>query len=198
MKRVIKFNVVLAIQTAWDHIWAYNLKVRGTREDWRNRSYYTTATDIEQRVRAFAYDTHKDLPWGTTPYGSSYIRFRGNLFETVRNWVSREINAGRIKAHNFGRGHISGQRLRPADQPMSPVEAKTLEKKAQPRKPRPIHFRTGNGTSYWGAPPLCVSTAKKMKGLPAYGWKPSKARTTKERKEVNCPRCLNILNEKPV
>ena len=134
MKRTvnrIEFNVGQAIQAAWDHIWSYNLKIRGTREDWRNRSYYTTATDIERKVRNFAFDTQQGVPWGTNAYGGS-IRFTGNLFEAVRDWVSQEMRRGRIKAHNFGRGHISGQHLRPADQPIGPTEAKVTPRKLNP------------------------------------------------------------------
>jgi hypothetical protein len=197
MKRAIKFNVGLAIQTAWDHIWKENLETRASGNDYRNRSYYTTATDIERKVRAFAYDTQRGDPWGTHPYGSSTIRFTGNLFEAVRDWVRGEIRVGRILVHNFGRGHISGQRLRPAGQPMSEAETKTIEKKAQPYKPAPIHFKTGNGHGY-GSPPLCISTMRKLKGQRAWGWKPSRAWTTDDREKVNCKRCLNILNEKPV
>jgi hypothetical protein len=200
-KRRTVFDVKLAIATAWDVIWVYNLKIRGTKDDYRGRSYYTTAADVVAQVRSFARSTLEGKPWDTSKpdtmhgYGSyleggGRFRMSGDLQGTVRSWLR---NNHKIASHNFGRGHISGMHYRPVDQPIGPTEQKTLEKKAERRanpKPRPHHY----GKSH-GARAACVLASAAASGRRLAGWTRSKSWVTPHAKDVTCPRCLKLLAE---
>lgn len=183
--RQIAFDTQAAIAAAWKLLWSLNLKDREEGRDYRGSSYHLTASDIERQVRRFAEDTMEGRPWATErSYGGygSRVRFRGNLQGTVRKWLFNEVSHGRLSMHNFGRGHISGARFRPAGEPVGPAEKGTMERKERSRgKPRPRHFRRGGH----GSSPICVT--KKAR------WNRSSALSCKTEADVTCPRCLKLL-----
>lgn len=197
MAKRVQFDTKLAIKTAWDVLWAHNLKIRGTPDDYRNRSYYVTAADLVNQVRSFARSTMEGKPWDTSKpnnfggfgsylEGGGRLRMSGDLQGVVRDWLRHNPN---IASHNFGRGHISGMHYRPVGQPISPTEQKTLTKKAEQRanpKPRPRHF----GKSY-GARAACVLAS----GRKIAGWTRSNAWVTSKVADVTCPRCLKLIAE---
>lgn len=178
----VEFDRGAAIRVAWDFLWADNLKDRDGR-DYRGRSYYLTASDVEDQVRMFAAETLAGEKWGTRgracgkPWDSP--RFSGDLLQQVRRWLQEEQYRGRLLSHNFGRGHISGQRYRPAGQPVGPAEAKTIvEKKARAGRTPPVHLSKGQR--------FYCSPAKLSP------WGRSQARRTIDRSLVTCTRCLKL------
>lgn len=205
MTKRFKFDTRAAIVAAWDALWAERLKARKKEEAadrkigrgpsrWTARTYYVTAADVEERVRSYAADTVAGEPWGAGTYPHR-IRLSGNLTSAVRDFLLRG-NGGKIVGHNFGRGHISGMRFRPAGEPMAPTELKTIAKKEERRanpRPQPRHF----GRSY-GSSPLCVVESRKKNGRQIYGWRQSKARTTTQREDITCPRCAKLLASMPI
>lgn len=201
MKR-LAFDINKALPAAWELLWTYNLNARKKREGFRNETFYLTASDLECQVRRFAEETAAGEAWGSRGrawgrgYGSGGIRFPGNLLGVCRDWLSREARAGRLQCHNFGRGHISGMRYRPAGEPLSEPELKTLaaheRQRAKPR-PRPVHARKGGGLA-------CAPPGKRV-----WGFRPSKAhaipvaagdkgdRLSSGFMLVTCARCRKVL-----
>jgi hypothetical protein len=199
-----KFTIDLnkAIPAAWDMLWAQNLKQR--KEDlayekkvgkkpfnW-SRTYYLTASDIENQVREFAAATRDGKSWDKAhiafgrPMNWPPIRISGDLKGTVRNWLLRG-NGGKIVCHNFGRGHISGARFRPFGEPLATAETETMVKHEKRRKglapPKPIHF--------YDKGLLCQK--KRTNGRHSFYSSRSRARSTGDRSEVTCKACLNLL-----
>ena len=196
MRKRFAFNTALAIQTAWDQLWAANLKRRaedsrfekkhGKRPYGANGSYYITATELERAVRDFAGQTAQGLPWDDNKPTCARIRIPGRLLSTVRDWLRHN---SRLTSHNFGKGHISGARYRPVGAPLAPGEQETTAKKAERRanpRPKPRHYSERvHGTA------ACVVAARR--GRPVWGRSRSSARTTNKKPEVTCTRCLNLL-----
>lgn len=124
----ISFDRHAAIPAAWDLLWKNNLRRRAEGEDFRGSTYHLTATDVENQVRQFASETADGKAWGSTgpAWGRTYdhkLRFPGDLLGDVRRWLRNNPN---LASHNFGRGHISGARYRPAGEPLGPAEVRTL------------------------------------------------------------------------
>lgn len=192
------FDRTKAIKAAWEALWAERLAERERNKGtvwatgrWGASTTYITASDLERRVRTYAEETVAGKPWGSTgPYGPELggrVRIPGNLFGDVRDWLLREVSAGRLASHNFGRGHISGMRFRPAGEPVSDIEKKTIEAKERRKgRPRPVHY-TKSG--HFGGPLLCMAGRKRV------GWGRSKSHSTGNRERVTCPRCLKLLAE---
>jgi hypothetical protein len=206
MGRHFKFDVRAAIVAAWDLLWADNLKRRLKEEAldkklgrkssrFASQTYYLTASDLEDQVRSFAEDTAQGRPWRKERAYGGYgfrVRLSGDLQSAVRDFLLRG-NGGRIVGHNFGKGHISGMRFRPAGEPISPSEEKTIAAKAERRaNPRRIveHY-----SETYGGYPLC--TSESATGKRVFHFRPSKASVTKKREEVTCRRCLNLLASIP-
>lgn len=204
MKRRVSFDTTLAISTAWDVIWKGKLTSRAAGNDYRGDTYRVSASDVEDLVRQFACDSLDGKPWRTSfapgrglhwTKSGGKLRMGGNLNRRVIDWL-RYGNGGKIVSHNFGRGHISGERYRPAGEPLSPTEAKTLEKKAERKanpRPAPRHF----SKSGYGGSPLCVVEAKRAKGRSLCLWRQSRAWVTRKREDVTCVRCLKLLATMP-
>lgn len=173
----MQFNVNEAIPAAWDFLWKSNLKER--KNAFRaSRTYYLTASDVEDQVRAFADDQMQGKKWGASgrAYGRpmTMTRIRGvNLNGAVRRWL---LNNTSLESHNFGRGHISGMRFRPRGEPLAPQEQTTMERHTKrASRPRPVHLRKGGG-------PACVKRS-------GFG-RPSRAFCTSDVSRVTCPRCI--------
>lgn len=191
MPKTFVFDCQKAIAAAWDHCWKQNLEMRAMGRDFRGNTYYLTASDVEAQVRAFAEDTVQGQPWGTTDRSlMGYmvkIRLPGNLNEMVRSFLLRNPN---ITGHNYGKGHISGMRFRPAGEPLGEVAEASLAKKAKEKanpKPKPVHF----SKNYYRA--LCQE--ERMKGKFSYS-RPS-GRKTSDPTKVTCKRCLKLFAEQP-
>jgi hypothetical protein len=183
------FDRKAAIKFAWDFLWAGNLKARKKNGYGHSATFYLTASDVEAQVRQFAIETAAGESWGTRgrtygkPLSWPTIKMPGNLLHDVRDWLRNEQYAGRLTAHNFGKGHISGARYRPVGEPISEAEQTTIKiKAARKDKPRLHHF----GKSY-GARPMCT-----IKPGKTY-WRSSKAWVTKKSEDVTCPRCLKLI-----
>lgn len=205
MRKRFHFDVQAAIKQAWDLIWVEKLKERSRREKEFKKTgrrgyryddtYYTTASDVESQVRRFARETAEGKAWGSTGLACGRegswtehgkIRLPGGLNGAVRNFLLRSPG---IVGHNFGRGHISGMRFRPADQPMSPTEANTMTVKERRKdRPRPRHY-----AKHYGATLLCMQGRKRS----IFSRRRGHSRTTSNKAEVTCPRCLKLLKELP-
>lgn len=195
MKRRVTgtMNFQEAISAAWDLIWAEKLAARAAGDDgFRGEHYHASASDVEDVVRQFARDALDGKPRRTkTNRGDHHgVKIRGDLNGAVRSWLQ---NNPKIAKHNFGRGHISGMRFRPVGQPMTPAETKTIERNAEMRrnpKPRPCHYsESGHGTA------LCVLERFKKQGRRLWGFRPSKAWTTRKVENVTCQQCINLLTD---
>lgn len=199
MGKRFTFDVKKAIPAAWDLIWKSHRierkkdeafeKKHGKKPYGWERTYYTTASDVERMVRDFALDTSEGKPWRTEHTGYGYpngIRIGGDLKAAVRSWLLRG-NGGKIVGHNFGRGHISGMRFRPVGEPLAEAEKKTIEKHQKRRAglapPKPIHFHD-KGL-------LCQKARKAGRFFFSRGRTTS--RTTTDRSKVTCKQCLNLL-----
>lgn len=206
MRKRFAFDTAKAIQYAWDLLWQGNLKQRA--EDAKlakrlgkptvygmARTYYLTATDLVRAVRELAHCTAKGDPWPTDPsslvhYYGSQVRMSGDLLGTVRRWLRSNP---KLTSHNFGKGHISGERYRPIGEPISEAEKTTAEKKERKRAPDykpPVHYKV---EGRWRA--LC--THKRMAGK-GYGFSRQRSwpRTTDKAADVTCKQCLNLLAAK--
>jgi hypothetical protein len=188
------FDVKAAIKAAWDYCWANNIKTRANGDHYRpSTTYYLTSSDIEAQVRRFAEETAAGKQWGSTgrAYGKGYstVRLSGNLLGAVRDWLHEECYRGRIVAHNFGKGHISGQRYRPAGEPVSEVEQRTFDAKAKrAATPRPVHLYCGHEQRKRF---LCAQVKK-----PSFRVPRSQARCTSDAAKVTCPRCIKLMRDK--
>lgn len=185
------FNVNDAIKKAWDLIWADNIKHRG--EDYRaSHGHYITRSDLINQVRQFAIEQAEGKSWGSTgrcygrPWGTGRkVRISGNLDGAVCDWLRAEERAGRITAHNFGRGHISGRRYRPVGEPITETEKRTMaEKERRMSTPRPVHF-----SKNWNAPLLCTPSRS------MFSQRSQRCHSSHEPDKVTCPRCLKKLTE---
>ena len=190
MKRTFSFDRRAAMAAAWDLLWADNLKQRERGGCRPSTTYYLTASDLEAQVRLFADETAAGEPWGTRgrAYGRGYgsrIRFSGDLLGDCRDWLRRNP---RLTSHNFGRGHISGERYRPVGEPISEAERGTLAEKAKrASKPRPIHMHIKEGRRRF----LCAPEPK----APRWRQSRSQAHVTRDASRVTCPRCLKLMGE---
>lgn len=194
------FDLPKALRDAWEMIWKEKLvqrakdeeeaKERGRAGYRDDRTYYTTASDLENQVRQFAHEEargekrgSRGIAWGKPsewPPVKVYTR-SGSLFNSCRDWLLDEVRARRIDSHNFGRHHISGMRFRPHGAPLSEAEKGTMAKHEDRRKnprPKPKHFAKNYGNA------LCVKKPS---------WRGSRVWTTKEEAEVTCARCKNLL-----
>jgi len=185
------FNIVKAIPAAWDLLWADNLRKRAAGSDFRGNTTYLTASDVVEQVRAFAQEQADGKVWGWNgrQWGRSMTLVRistghpGGLLRLVRDWLFTQVRAGKLEEFDFGRGHISGARFRPAGSGATEAERKTVAERERRRTvPRPVHI-SASGT--YGGRPLCI----KPRG--GFYRRPSKyVHTTTERDCVTCPRCL--------
>jgi hypothetical protein len=179
---------------AWALMWKYAEK---QQEEGAYRAQdYLTATDLEAGVRALAKATLEGKAWDEVKsddvfFGYSYgIRIstgcRGSLLDACRDWLFAAVNDGRLVSHNFGRGHISGARFRPAGGAvLNETETKTLKAKAARRStPRPRHYSPTYGH------PLCIPRPKS-----GHFFRPSKALTVSDWEHVTCPRCLKLRKD---
>lgn len=200
MRKRFTFDINAAIPAAWDVIWTSHKKERKKDEAYEKkqgkkpygweRTYYTTASDVERMVRDLAEDTANGKPWRTenTCSGWGTVRISGNLKGKVRDWLLRNP---KITGHNFGRGHISGMRFRPVGEPLAEAEKKTIEKNQKRRaglgSPKPWHFSEKGSL-------LCQKA--RMKGRYSFGR--SSAWSTKDQSKVTCKQCLNLLAKMPM
>jgi hypothetical protein len=197
MRKTVGIDVEKACREAWDGLWADNLRIREKHKDSPFRlpgTYYLTATDLERAIRRHVEaklrgDTK--VNWKEWRYGTwSTVRIsipgcRGGLMQAVRNWLYDQRCSGKLEEHNFGRGHISGARYRPAGEPIGPAEKETMERHEEERtrdykaNPLPVHAQGM----------LCTFTGG-FRWRRGGGWR---RRTTSKRNEITCKACLNLL-----
>jgi hypothetical protein len=187
-RRAALFDTRKAIETAWNVLWASNIanRKKWTKEGYTyglSGTYYLTASDVENQVRAYAHDEVHGKPWRTdrAPYGGWSVRVEGDLFAAVRDWLLSNPN---LTYHNSGRGHVSGARFRPVGEPLAPAEVRSAEKREKERtdpRPRVVHFG-----SYSLNGLLC--TIEKRSPF-------SRTRNCGQREveKVTCPRCKSLL-----
>lgn len=190
--KVLAFDVRLACQTAWDALWANNLKLRKKDKNtrWANRTYYLTAADIENQVRSYAQNQFDGRPWDTKYIacgrpGQYGWRIRGNLQAMVRAWL---FGNSQLTSHNFGRGHISGARFRPVGDPIAPSEQETNARHTKQRAEG--YQRTLHYAAHMGGTILCQQARRAKR---SYSSGRSRAWDTRDKAKVTCKQCLNLL-----
>lgn len=213
MNKRFTFDVAKAIPIAWDMLWANNLKQRKEDEAFEKkrgkkpyawqRTYYLTASDVENQVRLLAAATRDGKPWNEAPiaYGNPMIwpplrislPGRNDLKGVVRDWLLRG-NGGKIVGHNYGKGHVSGAHFRPIGEIIPDTEVKTTvarqERIRNPGsvKPRPVHAKGGK----FGM--LCRKKARSPFTNSKYY-----CRVVEDESKVTCKQCLNLLKtQKPL
>ncbi len=183
------FDVNIALVEAWNEIWEGKKTLRDNPSGWRgSEGFYITRQELIRKVRAYAYADLKGQPRKGADYDYG-VRLNFNLDGAVCDWLSRGERTGKLQSHSFGRNTITGRRYRPAGEPISPTEEKTLKAKAE-RKPwaeRTVHWRNGDGYSWRMA---CRTTKRAT-------WRVARstARLSSKKEEVTCPRCLKLLKE---
>lgn len=191
-------NAQKMIAAAFEWLWKDNMKQRKAGHDFRGSTYYLTASDVERQVRVFAEETVKGLPLGSTGrgYGYSSVRIRlldvrpqFRLLDFVRLWLQTQHRNGKLEAHNFDRGHISGARYRMKGAPLYEGEQTTLKAKAERRanpKPAPVH-----------APRSAKDHGILCQAASNAGWNGRhRRRGVDDLSRVTCVRCLKLLKEK--
>lgn len=186
LKMRVQFDRQLAIATAFAAIFARKKAAREKDAAQQRYGYAdlfdVTATEVEREVRDYAYATLQGKPWGTCHcYGG--VRMSGNLMSDCRDWLLLQVRQGKLEAHNYGRGHISGMRFRPKGEPMSPQAVKTIETKVERRanpKPRLRHF---------------IAEGDRLMCQKRRPWR-SRWRTNvaDDPEKVTCPRCLKAMH----
>lgn len=204
VKKSVQFNAEEEIQKAFEFTWAQKLKDRKDGHDYNGQTYYVTATDLERRVRGAVAEKAEGKKYGH--YGLNYsgwqmgIRIhtgsRLNLFELCRSYLLGEARNGTLDAHNFKRGHISGERFRPHGQPLSEAEQKTFEKK---EKVQLVHIKDPE-VARWPAKPLCSRALRQALEAKKTNYsRPNHRQTAKFTSEwtgpATCPRCLKLQAE---
>ena len=207
MKRTRKaatFNLETELQRAFDWLWQENLKQR--EHDFNGQTYYVTATSLERRLRAAASEQMHGYEYGklgADAWGHKVMIRTGTrypLLQVCRDWLLRKArNEGTLEMHNFGKGHVSGERFRPTGQPLSPAEERTLVKKAVPRESKPVHAADPEAKG-WPKRTLCSRSARKTARKSGY-FGPRRGGHTDTRftgeytGPVTCQRCLKLLAE---
>jgi hypothetical protein len=160
------------IQFAWKTLWAQT--VAGQGQDYRaSHGHFVTASDLANTLR----DQITGHQYYASPAGGKWL-------DAARNWLSAEVRAGRLQAHNFGRGHISGMRYRPVGEVVTATEQATVAAKERSRdRPRLVHFSKHG----FGGPLLCTASRR---GRFSYR---TNSRSTKEQANVTCPRCQKMM-----
>lgn len=201
--RSMAFDLERALPAAWDAQWKKNLESRAKmtpRSYGYSDTFHLTATDVENQVRQFAVEEAHGEKWGSSgpahgrpeSYGLRG-RFRivvdgqrGGLQGAVRDWLLRQVRRGVLTAHNFGRGHVSGMRFRPAGEPLTDAETQTVRRNERSRStPRPRHAPAKPNSDL----PLCTAGRKRA---PYRG--PTRGVLVMHRAgDVTCPRCLKLM-----
>lgn len=192
-RKVAMLDLTAAMRAAFKIQWEQKCK---RAADYPRAGRYVVASDIEGQVRVLARDTLDGNPWGTSKpsWGRSYYapvrvtlsRPGETLLGACRSWLFSEVRAGRLAAHNFGRGHISGERFRPIGEEMTDAEKRTTAAREARRngtaKPKPVHYSPN-----WSSPEC---TRARRHGFS----RPNRyTRTTRDAEKVTCPRCLKML-----
>jgi hypothetical protein len=169
-------------QKAWYSCWLEKKRFRDKKDAYGHEmGFYITATELAGKV----YDLKNGQEgWG---YG------RGNLGE-ARRFLLDQARMGKIQAHNFGRGHVSGMRFRPLGVSLTDAEKKTLEKKKNPPK-KFVHFAEVTKVMLDGYELLGKKFCAKPKKM---GWGRGRVafvKRTKNIAEVTCPQCLKKMRE---
>lgn len=197
------------IKRAFQFVWESKQQDRKKGHDFCGQTYYVTAADIERRVRGACAEQSEGLAYGK--YGTNYSGYRsglrisvpnqiGGLTGAVRKWLLDETRAGRLVAHNFTRGHISGARFRPATSPLSPQENDHLLKilKEGPRGENKLVHAADPLSKGYSRKTLCsrsARTSSSKKRMPYRRPSRSNAVFESQGRPVTCPRCIKMLKE---
>ncbi len=196
------FDIQKAIPAAWKLLWEDNLQKRRDGRDFRGNTHYLTATDVVEQVRSFAQEQAEGKTWGSggRQWGRAYAQVKistggvpGGLLRLVREWLQRQARRGVLEEMDFGRGHISGARYRPAGETLTDGEQATLKRKAVPWEERTVHFYHAPEENASGRAGLLCQIGRKRRGH-SWGWRRQKSRTSDDPAKVTCKQCANILD----
>lgn len=190
------FDLKAAMTEALDWLWTYKaaerkkLEAKGDTSDrWYAEHTYTTATELERRVRSALCERQNSAKVGA--YGInggiySGFRIQGLGGISLLDHCRRFLLRSGLERHNFGRGHVSGERFRAPGVEIPESERKTLEAKA---KTKPVHLKRA---SAWA--PLCTEGRKSQRGTFSRhrSHRPSTS-LTQEADKVTCPRCRKLM-----
>lgn len=205
MARGKQIDLNKEIPQAFHRLWTYKQERQAAGHDFQGQTYYVAAKELEDEVRNKLTGGEPGEQRGGYRSG---IRIstgsRYSLFDLCRKWLLAQVSAGKLQAHNFTRGHVSGARYRPTGAPLSPSEEKHFNKiqKEGPRgENKPIHFADPYEEG-WPRKSYCSRATRETnkKKAKAYYRRPShrtETRTTSEPEKVTCPRCLKLLAEQP-
>lgn len=190
------FDLKTEMQKALEWIVAYKaerraeMEAKGETDDvWYAQECYTTATELERRVRAAAAEQMDGKPYGSNGFDDFAMKpfqVRGlNGIPLLHHCRSFLLRHPKLNRHNFGRGHVSGERFRTDDMPLSTAEQRTMAEKA---KVKPVHLRR---PTTWK--PLCTATRQpKRSAFSADRGRPA-SNVTSDPAKVTCPRCLKLI-----
>lgn len=207
-KSFILASPVQEIKRAFQFVWESKQQDRKEGHDFCGQTYYVTATDIERRVRGSCAEQAEGLPYGK--YGVNYSGYKslricvpnqiGGLMGAVRKWLLDETRAGRLVAHNFTRGHISGARFRPAGSQLSPQEIEHMNKikNEGPRGENKLVHAADPLSKGYSRKTLCSRSARTSSSKKRMHYsRPSRSNAVFESqgRPVTCPRCIKMLKE---
>lgn len=190
----LAFDLQDELAAALDWIWAYKAERRAemeakgdTQDRWYAEHTYTTATELERRVRAALAEKADRKPYGSCEFRDfSHSGYRINglngipLLQHCRTFLLRSG----LERHNFGRGHVSGERFRAPGVEMPETEVNTLKAK---EKVKPVHIKRESAYA-----PLCTAS-RKAKGF--YRPRRPASNVTSDPTKVTCKQCLRLLAE---
>jgi hypothetical protein len=192
-------NMYQEIQDAIQRLWAGRIKEREERDaagrtDFRGEGGYITATDVEREVREHLQNM-LDQPMSHSLLVPSRSRGRlritglngHTLLGLCRDGLFALTRSGKWTCHNHGRGHISGMRFRPADEPLSTAEETSLSLTREEKIRRKFlhHFARPDGKAVCGA-----GDRKRSPYADRRGWKP---KPETDASKVTCKVCLKLL-----
>ena len=192
-----QFNFQQACDMAWEWCWQHSCE---GDMSWRGQRYLT-ATELANRIRCYAAELERDLPYGELASWAYGIRTRVSapgrhgLLWAVRDWLQQQVQAGRLTGHNFRRGHCSGMRFRPVGDELTAAEQRTLAEKSRPAL---VHFADLlQPSDRWFT--LCSrkarETSRKKVRSSFRSARHYDTQLTRVEAAVTCPRCLKLLRQ---
>lgn len=174
------FDLDGELQAALARYWQRGELARKAGHDYRGMSRYVTATDLERDVREHL--TARFYESGLRGRFVIHTGQRGGLLQAARAFLFARVRAGELASHNFGRGHISGERFRLASTEVSAAEQQSV---ARRERPRVVHAPASE-TSY--GRPLCTATRTRS----LYYTRRRAVITSSERERITCARCIKL------
>lgn len=188
-RQSIELSVILAKALQW--VITDRETARKEGRDFRGDTYYFTASDVEQRVRAHSQELVDGLKEGELGRGYCCLGVRistgagMDLLHVVREFLFRKVRCGEL-AYADRKGTCSGARFRPVGWPLSPAEVriKALSPEEKRRQAYIVHLETA--TSKQACP-----TAKRS----PYSYRSSRhsIHSTVFPEKVSCRKCQALM-----